>query len=106
MPEHDNDNQPDDGLRFVTIGYFIQTMLGYAALSTYYNHINDEGWPQRVYPGGRPMLVYEECVAYMRQLMANRVPPPPFVKPEPQGGKKRHPGRPAGLYRAVLSSRG
>lgn len=93
----DNDNTP---LRFVTIGFFVKEMLGYAALSTYYNHIDDPDWPQRVYPGGKPMLVYDECVAYMRKLMARREPPPPFVKPKPK--RPRHPGRPAGLYKRVL----
>lgn len=77
--------------RFVPIEYFINQMLGYKSRSSYYNHEQDEGWPQRVYPGGKPMLVYEECVAYMERLMGHRAPPPPFHKPPP---KKRRPGRP------------
>ena len=101
--EPDNDNRPT---RFVTIGFFVREMLGYAALSTYYNHIEDEGWPQRVYPGGKPMLVYEECVDYMRLLMAKRGRREPFQKPEPQiqtPERKRHTGRPAGLYKGRAS---
>jgi hypothetical protein len=82
--------------RFVTIDYFIKEMLGYKSRITYYNHLNDPGWPQRVYPAGKPMLVYDECVAYQQQLMSERKPPPgPFTKAVPPGGKKRHPGRPA-----------
>jgi hypothetical protein len=106
--EADNDNRAQ-GPRFVSIKFFVQEMLGYAALSTYYNHIDDEGWPQRVYPGGKPMLVYEECVDYMRLLMDKRGRREPFSKPEPQmpgSGKKRHTGRPAGLYKGKSASGG
>jgi hypothetical protein len=81
--------------KFVTIDFFIKEMLGYKSRITYYNHLTDKGWPQRVYPGGKPMLVYDECVAYLQQLMDKRAPKGPFKKAEPPGGKKRHPGRPA-----------
>lgn len=84
--------------RFVTIDYFIKEMLGYKSRITYYNHLKDEGWPQRVYPAGKPMLVYDECVAYQRRLMSKRTPPGRFKKSRPPplpDGKKRHPGRPA-----------
>ena len=61
-----------DHPRFVTIDYFVKDMLGYKHRVSYYDHLNDPGWPQRVYPGGKPMLVYDECVAYQRQIMADR----------------------------------
>jgi hypothetical protein len=77
---------------YVTIMYFIKNMLGFTARATYYNHLDEPGWPQRVYPTGtkKPMLVYSECLAYLRQLEAKRAAPPPV--PEP--AKKRRPGRP------------
>lgn len=85
----------NDHPRFVTIDYFVMEMLGYKNRTTYYNHINDEGWPQRVYPAGKPMLVYDECVAYQQRIIADRTPPPePYVKPK-KAGPKRHVGRPA-----------
>jgi len=77
--------------RFVTIDYFCKDMLGFKSRVSYYNHIKDEGWPQRVYPAGKPMLVYDECVEFQRRLMAKRQPPPsPYVKPT----KGRRIGRP------------
>ncbi|MER9336034.1 hypothetical protein NKJ06_18925 [Mesorhizobium sp. M0293] len=84
-------DQPIEHPRFVTIDYFVKTMLGYKHRVSYYDHINDPGWPQRVYPGGKPMLVYDECVAYQRQKMAERDP----QRPTPTNGRKRHVGRPA-----------
>lgn len=82
--------------RFVTIDYFVTEMMGYKSKVTYYNKLKTPGWPQRVYPGGpgsKPLLVYEECVAYMERLMQGRTPP--TAKPPAPEGKKRHPGRPA-----------
>lgn len=88
--------QQADHPRFVTIDYFIKDMLGYSNRTSYYNHMDDPGWPQRVYPAGKPMLVYDECVAYQRQIMANRTPPAEaYVKPSKKLGEKRHVGRPA-----------
>jgi hypothetical protein len=69
-------NITEDHPRFVDIEYFVCEMLGFKAKSTYYNHRNDPGWPQRVYPTGQPKLVYAECVAYQKQLMESRDPPP------------------------------
>lgn len=69
--------------RFVSIGYFMKTMLGYKSDVSYYNHLDDEGWPQRVWPtaSGKPMLVREECDAYVAGKMDNRTPPTKaFVK--------------------------
>ena len=88
----------ENGDRLITIDEFIKGMLGYKSRITYYNHIEDEGWPQRVYPGGKPMLVLSECLKYLDLLKANREPPPtPYVKPNKKnpGAPKRHPGRPA-----------
>jgi len=79
-----------DHPRFVSIDYFVNEMLGFKSRSTYYNHRNDVGWPQRVYPTGKPMLVYEECLAYQKMLMDRRNPPP--VHRPPSLGRPR--GRP------------
>ncbi|ESY01511.1 hypothetical protein X755_06965 [Mesorhizobium sp. LNJC405B00] len=74
-------------------------MLGYKSRVSYYNHLDDEGWPQQRYPSGaKPMLVYEECVAYMEAIEGKRSKPTLQQtpgKPSPPGGKKRHVGRPA-----------
>lgn len=87
--------------KFVTIEYFIIEMMGYQSKTSYYNHLNDEGWPQRVYTGGgKPMLVYDECIAFQEMLMkrGRRPTGKPFEKrrlPPLPDGQKRHPGRPA-----------
>lgn len=76
--------------RYVTITYFIKNMLGFKARGTYYNHLDEPGWPQRVYPiASKPMLVYAECLAYQRKLEAARGP-----LPAAEAGLKRRPGRP------------
>lgn len=79
--------------KFVTIDYFIKQMLGYKSRISYYNHRNDAGFPQRVYPfggpGSKPMLVYAECAAYLQLVIDKR----DGVTKKP--GRKRHPGRPA-----------
>lgn len=83
---------PQEHPRFVTIDFFVKDMLGYKHRVSYYDHINDPGWPQRVYPGGtKPMLVYDECVAYQRMKMAEREGKPKASAP----AGKRHVGRPA-----------
>lgn len=92
--------------RFVTIDYFIKDMLGYKSRISYYNHIKDPRWPQRVYPtGDKPMLDFDECVAFMEWKKGNREKPAtPFKKSRPEplpGGKKRHPGRPAKVTSAA-----
>jgi len=97
-----NDDGGEQLERLVTIEFFVKNMLGYKSKVTYYNHIDDEGWPQRVWPGGKPMLVYSECLAYLERLKANRAPPAePYVKPNKKnpGARQRHPGRPARLLR-------
>ncbi|RJT28403.1 hypothetical protein D3227_34365 [Mesorhizobium waimense] len=94
-PSSKSSEQPQQQ-KLATIDYFIKDMLGYKSRVSYYNHINEPGWPQRVYLAGRkPMLVYDECLAYQRRLMAERDPPPPDKKPELPDGKQRHVGRPA-----------
>jgi|SRR5882672_1625526 len=86
--------------RFVTIEYFIKEMMGYKSKVSYYNHLNDEGWPQRVYPGsGKPLLRYEDCVAYQEMLLkqGGKRPTGTFKKrrlPPLPDGRKRHSGRP------------
>lgn len=79
----------EPGERYVTITYFIKNMLGFKARGTYYNHLDEPGWPQRVYPVGKPMLVYSECLAYQRKLEAARGP-----LPVAEASLKRRPGRP------------
>ncbi|RWJ96998.1 hypothetical protein [Mesorhizobium sp.] len=91
-----------DQPRFVTIEFFVKDMLGFKHRVSYYDHKNDPGWPQRAYPAGpgsKPMLVYDECVAYQRLKMAERDPLPLFKRPGPPEGKKRHVGRPAKVPR-------
>lgn len=76
---------------YVTITHFIKNMLGFKARGTYYNHLDEPGWPQRVYPLGKPMLVYAECVAYLRKVEAARE-----AAAVPLPVKRRRPGRPVG----------
>lgn len=84
--------------KFVTIDYFLITMLNYRSRVSYYNNLHKPGWPQRVYPAGKPMLVYDECLAYQQRLMdARKKPPLPDGGNGANGGKKRHVGRPAKL---------
>ena len=85
-------DQPANHKQFVTIAYFMVEMLGFTSRQSYYDHLSEPGWPQRVLPGGRPMLVYAECLAYQQSLLDNRAPPP---APPPKR-RKRHTGRPAG----------
>lgn len=93
--------------RFVTIEYFIKTMMGYKSKVSYYNHLDDERWPQRVYPGGgKPMLIYDECVAYQEWLIkrGRRPEGQKFRKhklPPLPDGRKRHAGRPAKAHPAA-----
>ncbi|AZO68416.1 hypothetical protein [Mesorhizobium sp. M6A.T.Cr.TU.016.01.1.1] len=85
--------------KFVTIEQFVIDMLGYKSRISYYDHVKDPGWPQRAYLAGKPLLVYDECVAFLQRMMDARNPPPPFKRPEPPDGKKRHIGRPAKVPR-------
>lgn len=96
----------DTPTRLVTIDYFIKEMMGWKTLSSYYSHIDDEGWPQRVYPNTKkPMLVLSECQAYIDGLMANREKPVAKFKRAKAGEgvradqKPRHRGRPAKVLR-------
>jgi predicted DNA-binding transcriptional regulator AlpA len=71
--------------RFVTIEYFWKDMLGMGDRAWFYRHKDDPGMPQRVYLGenSKPMLVYDECLAYMRARMEARGVPkkdPPKLK--------------------------
>lgn len=73
--------------KFVTIDYFWRDMLGRGSRTWFYNHVNDPGFPQRVYPdGGRPMLLYDDCKAYVDKLLAQRA-----------AKQKRRVGRPAAV---------
>lgn len=58
--------------RFVTMTYFWKEMLGMESRGWFYSHQHDPGFPQRVMVGDRPMLVYDECVEYMKRLIAER----------------------------------
>lgn len=55
--------------RYITLGFFVHEMLGMRSKNWYYNHLKDEGFPQRVYlPGStRPALDYDECIAWQKQ---------------------------------------
>jgi hypothetical protein len=90
-----------------TIDHFCREMLGLKSKVSYYNHVNDPGWPQRVYPTGKPLLVLAECEAFVKTLDATRRAPFRFKKPAPPpappaapppAARKRHPGRPAKLH--------
>lgn len=93
---------------FVTLKYFAVEMLGYKDVVSYYNHMHEPGFPQRVYPTGakKPMLVYEECVAYQERVMNARSTAPT----EPRSRKKTVPvarkpkrGRPAGSKKKITA---
>ena len=68
--------------KLVTITYFVTQMLGMNARQWYYHHRDTPGLPQRVYVAGKPMLIYDECKAFVDRAIAARRP-------------RRHTGRPA-----------
>jgi len=65
----------DEHKRYVTIGFFTHDMMGRKSKNWFYNHANDEGFPQRVYlPGAhRPVLDYDECLAFQKR--GTKTPP-------------------------------
>lgn len=77
--------------RYVTITYFITQMLHRRARGTYYNHLDDPGWPQRVMIGGKPMLNYDDCLGYIRRQDA--------LGRAPKEQQKRPRGRPRKVRR-------
>jgi hypothetical protein len=74
--------------RYVTITHFLTQMLGRKSRGTYYNHVNDPGWPQRVMIGGKPMLNIEDCLNYIRRQDALGRTPPAKVK-RPRGRPRK-----------------
>lgn len=85
------------GPRFVGVEFFWKEMLGLTK-GWYYNHADDPGMPKRVYFGMKPMLLYQECLAYIDSVIEKREPVYP-VKPQHQKknpAKKRRVGRPVG----------
>jgi hypothetical protein len=84
------------GSRFVTVEYFWREMLGLGSKGWYYNHANDPGMPKRVYFGVKPMLLYEECLAYIDRAIEDRGPvyPPKPQQQKKNPAKKRRVGRP------------
>jgi hypothetical protein len=88
----------------VTIEHFVIGMLHYKNRVSYYDHMDEPGWPQRVYPGGdKPLLVLSECEAYVAGLLNAREP----VKPKAAKPKKpRHTGRPAKVLRPPVAEGG
>lgn len=92
---------PNHAGKLCTIAYFME-MAGYKSKVSYYNHLDDEGWPQRIYRTGRPMLRYDDCKAYLDGRSGK--PEGAFVKSKPGQGtradepRRRHPGRPAKLH--------
>ena len=73
--------------RYVTITYFLTQMLGRKSRGTYYNHIDDPGWPQRVMIGGQPMLNYDDCASYIRRQ--DQLGRAPKEKPKRPRGRPR-----------------
>lgn len=74
----------------ITIRDFWEGMMRKKSRTWYYENRHREGFPQPVMvDGGIPMLVKEECEAYVQRLIdrRDRAAPPPV--------RKRHPGRPA-----------
>jgi hypothetical protein len=60
--------------RLITIEQFIIGMMGFRSRISYYNHQGEPGWPQRVYIGKKPMLRYDDCMAYYNGLVSDPVP--------------------------------
>jgi len=60
--------------RYVTIDEFVKIM-GRKSRNWYYNHVKDDGFPQRHYlPGNdKPVLDLDECIAWQKQ--ATTAPP-------------------------------
>jgi len=89
------------GHRFVTLEYFWREMLGLRSKGWYYNHADDPGMPKRVYFGAKPMLLYDECLAYIDHLIEEREPHP--LKPQQQkknpAKKPRRVGRPVKQFK-------
>lgn len=87
---------PLHGPRFVTLEYFWREMLGLNSKGWYYNHADDPGMPKRVYFGSKPMLLYDECMAYINHLIEERVKRPVKRTKKNPAGKPRRVGRPVG----------
>jgi hypothetical protein len=83
--------------RFVTIEFFWKEMLGLTNKQWFYNHKDDPGFPRRVYFGSKPMLIHDECVAYIARMVGQRTMPEPEKKNPPR--KPRRVGRPVGPVR-------
>lgn len=93
------------GVELVSIEAFM-AMLGYKSRVTYYDHLDDSGWPQRVYPAGKPMLRLDDCKAYIAKKLTDTTVPKRFKRSMAGQGvradrpsRKRHPGRPAKALR-------
>jgi predicted DNA-binding transcriptional regulator AlpA len=85
-------DQPAKPRKLVTITYFVTVMLGLNSRQWYYNHLSDPNLPRRVQiGGGKPMLVYDECIAYVEKALKDRAPARQV---------RRHRGRPAKLHAA------
>jgi hypothetical protein len=84
--------------RLVPLKYFVVEMLGFKNVVSYYNHMHEPGFPQRVYPTAakKPMLIYEECLAYQDKVTHRA---PVVVDKPPAPSRKRHTGRPAKVAR-------
>jgi len=65
----------DEHARYVTITFFVRQMMGKKSKTWYYNHVDDPGFPQRIYlPGAhRPVLSYDECLAFQKR--GTKTPP-------------------------------
>lgn len=61
---------------FVTISFFVKEMLGLRDRGWYYAHKDDPGMPKRVRMGGKVLLPFADCVAYVNQLKKKAEPEP------------------------------
>lgn len=84
--------------KFVTLEYFWKQMLGLPNKQWFYNHKDDPGFPRRVYFGSKPMLIYDECLAYIHKRIGARIMP---EEPEPTQPKKTPPKKPRRVGRPV-----
>lgn len=84
---------PSAPSKYCTIEEFIIGTLGFASRISYYNKLKEgePGWPVRRYIGKRPMLLREDCDAYVNQIEEASGAP----RKKPLGAaKKRRVGRP------------
>jgi len=81
--------------RYVSLKYFAVEMLGFKSSVSYYNHMHEPGWPQRIWiTPRRPMLDYEECLAFQKARYGSAPVEPLERQHLPKPPRKRRTGRP------------